>query len=620
MPAAYRLPSYDHRTEPRYLETPRTMPTYRTAADWLARAAELRQRVLVSCGLWPMPEKGPLNARVFDRVERDGYSVEKVAFESLPGFYVCGNLYRPLGRGCGPFPGVLNPHGHWATGRLANEANGSLPGRCIGFARQGYVAFSWSMIGRNEADQIPHNFGANKDGQPNPTEQIWGLSMMGLQTWNSIRAIDFLQSLPDVDGSRIAVTGESGGGTQTYMIAAADERITHTAPAVMVSSVFQGGCLCENAPLLRLDTFNVEIAAVAAPRPQLLLSCTGDWTCNTPRLEYEAIRGIYKLFDAEDRLAYAHIDAPHNYNQASREACFTFFRRWVLGERDAAPVKEPPFQVEPQENLLCWPVGQRPANALDAAGLTKQWIESSEKRRAAASVADVAKLYEPALRHALAVTLPNAKEIVAEKLDAESVCIGRKGVGDRVELRLLKPAAKRGKRTATLLVAPKGSAEGEELARTLRERGHLVAVFRGFDAWRHSANRFFTTYNRTNVQLHVQDILTALVYLRGQRGVGQVNLVGVGDGGLWCLLARPFAPFVAKTVCDAAQFNMTDDAFAKRLFVPSLRRAGDLRTALALIGDAPLLVHNASESFRALRPCEAGKASVTKQVEWLASP
>ncbi|MCX6910795.1 MAG: acetylxylan esterase, partial [Verrucomicrobia bacterium] len=271
-PAA--LPTADVRGEIRDLNTPRSMCHYHSRADWLARAAWLREHVLVSCGLWPAPAKCPLNTQIFGRIERDGYSVEKVFFESWPGFYVSGNLYRPLGRGKGPFPAMLNPHGHWKIGRLADEENGSLPGRCIGFARQGYVAFSWDMIGYNDSFHWPHRDFPPAGGR----EWLWGLSLFGLQTWNSIRVIDFLQSLPDVDPRRIGCTGESGGGTQTFILTAVDDRIKAAAPAVMVSAIMQGGCLCENGPNLRQDAFNVEVSASAAPRPQLLIAATGDWT------------------------------------------------------------------------------------------------------------------------------------------------------------------------------------------------------------------------------------------------------------------------------------------------------------------------------------------------------
>src|SRR5260370_26863360 len=131
------------------LNTPREFPAISSRGEWKLRAREIREQILVSCGLWPMPHKAALQTRIFDRVARNGYSVEKVYFQTLPGFYLGGNLYRPLGRGKGPFPGILNPHGHWKEGRLADSQDGSIPARCISFARQGRVAFSYYMVWYN---------------------------------------------------------------------------------------------------------------------------------------------------------------------------------------------------------------------------------------------------------------------------------------------------------------------------------------------------------------------------------------------------------------------------------------------------------------------------------------
>jgi len=128
----------------RHTDTRHEMPAYNTRAEWEERAAYIRDRVLISAGLLPWPEKTPLNAHISGKNDRGDYTVEKVYFESYPGFYVTGNLYRPQGRP-GPYPGVLTPHGHWKQGRLAHEERGSVPGRCINFARQGYIVFSYSM-------------------------------------------------------------------------------------------------------------------------------------------------------------------------------------------------------------------------------------------------------------------------------------------------------------------------------------------------------------------------------------------------------------------------------------------------------------------------------------------
>jgi len=192
-------------THVRHLNERMTLPTPASRAAWEERGAWLREHVRASCGLLPEPERTPLNPQVFGRLERDGYSVEKAVFESRPGFFVCGNLYRPLGHGKGPFPGIACPHGHWKEGRFGHEPpRGSVPGRCITLARLGSVVFSYDMVGYNDSGrQIAHRWRSDR-------EELWGISVMGLQAWNSIRAIDFLQGLPDVDADRIGMTGASG--------------------------------------------------------------------------------------------------------------------------------------------------------------------------------------------------------------------------------------------------------------------------------------------------------------------------------------------------------------------------------------------------------------------------
>ncbi len=159
---------------------------------------------------------------------------------------------------------------------------------------------------------------------------------MGLQTWNSIRALDFLASLPDADTRRLACTGESGGGTQTFMLGSVEDRLAAQAPVVMVSHTMQGGCQCENAPGLRVEYSNMEIAAAAATRPQILVAATGDWTKDTPTVEGPSIARIYELFNARDRFHYVRFDFGHNYNQTSREAVYAWFGKWLLHNPDPA--------------------------------------------------------------------------------------------------------------------------------------------------------------------------------------------------------------------------------------------------------------------------------------------
>src|ERR1043166_1404784 len=190
------------------LNTPREFPAIVSRSQWETRAKDMREHILVSCGLWPAPGKTPLKPKIFGKIDRDGYSVEKVAIQTLPGFYLAGNLYRPLGKGAGPFPGVLNPHGHWKEGRFADSKDGSAAARCINFARQGMVAFSYDMVGYNdthfaEAPTNKDHYNTHRSFGAAQTDQLWNISLMGLQTWDSIRALDFLESLPDVDKKRL---------------------------------------------------------------------------------------------------------------------------------------------------------------------------------------------------------------------------------------------------------------------------------------------------------------------------------------------------------------------------------------------------------------------------------
>ena len=184
------------------------MPVYRSEGDWQARKDHLRMQILSAAGLNPLPPRNQLRPMSYGRVNRDGYYVEKILIQTLLGYYLGGNLYHPLNR-TGKLPGVLVAHGHWKYGRLQNELEYSVPALAINLARQGYVVFAYDMVGYNDTRQTGHSFGGND-------EQLWSFTPFGLQLWNSIRSLDYLESLATVDGNRLAITGASGGGTQTY--------------------------------------------------------------------------------------------------------------------------------------------------------------------------------------------------------------------------------------------------------------------------------------------------------------------------------------------------------------------------------------------------------------------
>ena len=605
----------------RDVNTPYDFPGY-TKPEWLEKADALRQQIRVANGLIPTHESTPLNAEIFGKIEREGYSVEKVYFEPFPGFFTTGNLYRPLGKP-GPFPGIVSPHGHWGRGRLESIERGSIPGRCINFAKQGYVIFAYDMLGYNDSGkQIEHHYGGAREG-------LWGLSAMGLQLQNGIRAIDFLQNLPDVDAERIGCTGASGGGTQTFILTAVDERVKVSAPVNMISATMQGGCLCENAPNLRLDVSNLEIGALMAPRPLLLVSATGDWTVKTPTVEYPAIRSIYEHFDAEDKVHQVQVDAEHNYNKESREAVYAWFAKWFLGAEDPSAFKEIEFQVEPDDALLVFSEREMPAHALKQEDFLPAWVSRSQQALEKWKPTNETELQtfreemESGLQHALGLQVPKITDVTLVEpegafpttyqtnLSARHLVIGRKGVGDTIPALLFSPEPQVGHDPVVLIVHPEGkeklidvkTGEPSSLITDLLAADRKVLLIDVFGVGEHNDyerpedTSFFTTYNRTAAALRVQDIVTALHCFTGRGDVSEVNLIGIGEAGLWGLLAAGFTD-VKNVVIDTDGFdNSSDDAFLKTLPIPSIRRVGDFRTAGTLVAPRNLILHNTGNVF-----------------------
>jgi len=380
---------------------------------WDRRASQVRQRILVSQGLWPMPTKTDLKAQIYGRIDRGDYTVEKVHFESAPGFLVTGNLYRPKKAAGGKAPGVLFAHGHWADARLSQATDSELRNEiatgqerfleggksrfqsmCVQLARMGCVVWQWDMLGDSDSQQLSrqlvHSF-AKQRPEMNTTEN-WGLfspqaethlqSIMGLQTWNAVRSLDFLLELPEVDPQRVAITGASGGGTQTMLLAAIDPRISLSFPAVMVSTAMQGGCTCENASLLRVGTGNVEFAGLFAPKPQGMTTAD-DWTKEMSTKGFPELKRLYGLLGAPNQVMLQRGEHfPHNYNAVSRTAFYNWINRhFHLGQQE--PVLERDYTVSTRAELSVWDAEHPAPKAADPEferALLRLWSADSDQQ------------------------------------------------------------------------------------------------------------------------------------------------------------------------------------------------------------------------------------------------
>lgn len=577
----------------RHTDTVFTFPEY-TLETWEEMAAELRVAILTSSGLFPLPEKTPLNAEVFDRTQFEDYSIEKVRYEAWPGYYVTGNLYRPVGEG--PFPAVYSPHGHWEEGRLVNSDANSVPARGITLARMGAVMFAVDMVGYNDSMQFEHRWTSNEN-------KLWGIHPFALQLWAGIRGIDFLQELPDVDDERIGVTGASGGGTQTFALMAVDERVRVAAPVNMISSTMQGGCVCENAPLIRFGNSNMEIGAMMAPRPLLLVSTSGDWTRETPHVEYPAIRSIYELYDATENVENVHLDYGHNYNKESREAMYRFFGKHLIDpEQDWSGFTEPAYEMPSVEQLRLYTEKPDDLSSGDEviATIKKQMRKRTET--VAEDAGDNIGVFNGMVFDAIVGPWePEPNELAPERISMTER-------GDTVIERWIIRHAARGDAIPAILYRSKSdtsqpgivyvSTHGKsdwfdpatgDLVAEVQERideGFAVLLIDTFLTGEHHSpaettervriGGYMDTFQPTDTGYRVQDVITAMTFLDARRDISAVLVQGKGAGSLWVRLATVKARRASALGVATDDFSLEDDnpRWAGEFYLPSILSVG----------------------------------------------
>lgn len=635
-----------------------------TRDAWHRRAEQVRRQMQVALGLWPQPSKTPLNPVIHGRMDRGNYTVEKVYFESLPGFFVTGNLYRPKDKS-GPMPGVLCPHGHWENGRFmdygpdrvrreivqgaerfAEGGRNVLQARCVQLARMGCVVFHYDMLGYADSQQIPSAIahGFSKQRPDMNSQEGWGLfspqaeahlqSVMGLQTWNSVRALDFLAGLPDVDPARIAVTGASGGGTQTFILCALDPRPAVAFPAVMVSTAMQGGCTCENASLLRIDTGNVEFAALFAPKP-LGLTAANDWTREMASKGFPELKRHYEMMGAPDHVmlkALLHFD--HNYNYVSRAAMYSWMNKHLqLGWPE--PVVEEDYPRLSGEELSVWDDQHpRPEGGPAFERELLQWLTADADKRlrqASQSIDDFRALANPALDVILGRNLATAGKVLLDVKRTtdrgtyqEIIGLLRNATYDE-ELPVILLQPKSQKDHTVLWASESGKAglfaqaeQGQprpEIEKLLRAGATVVGVdllFQGefltngtsLTRTRRVKNpreaaAYTFGYNRALFAQRVHDLLSVVSYLRQERKPRWLDLVGLDGSGPLVAAARAQAgPAVRCAAVNTGGFRfLRVPEIHHPDFLPGGARYGDLPGMLALGAPGALWVAGEGETL-----------------------
>ncbi|MFT5471114.1 MAG: dienelactone hydrolase [Verrucomicrobiales bacterium] len=683
-----QLPDDSRYADPTTLHDYHPFRAVASKAEWEIRQAHIKLRVQVGAGLWPMPEKTPVNAIVHGKVDRDDFTVERVYLESFPGHFVTGSIFRPagdslkLGEKNGKRPGILCPHGHWKNGRFydageqaakgqiaqgaerfMSAAHSPLQARCVQLARMGCVVLHYDMLGNADSIQFQEHRRGPRENLVNDKHGEWGFvspqaaarlqTNFGLQTWNSVRALDFLTSLEDVDGDRLMVTGASGGGTQTQMLSAIDDRIDASFPCVMPSTAMQGGCTCENTHFLRIGQGNIDIAAAVAPRPQEM-TAADDWTIELKEKGAPDLLALYKMVGAEGKFK-AHFDVhfKHNYNHVSRTHMYGFVNRH-FGIGLPSPVLERDFERLTQDELTVWS-GEHPApkgNAIadeHEKSLLRIWTDDAD--------AQIGKLVAPESPEALTMAKKvlgqayevligrgpsNAADVEFELVDKESqtgftalsgivrntqfneevpsnflfpenwngraaIWVFPNGKAGLYENGALRPEAQQLLDAGTAVMSPDLWRQGEFLNEG-EEAGENDRVQYPGDTdkpgstWRLSSVYYYG-YNDSTFARRVHDILNCIAFVRNNPkwDVKHVSLIGLDGAGHWAAAARA----VAGGEVDAAAISTDGFRFANLEsdwdvdFVPGAVKYGDVAGFLTVAAPGRIWLADGDAELRA---------------------
>ena len=638
------LPNYLNRIAISLLEQrKRTVSQISAAAEVARRKAYIRERMLSALG--GLPERTPLNPRVVGVLDRDGYRVEKVIFESQPQFYVTGNLYVPKS-GQPPYPAVLFPLGHERGGKPNPDWQHVL----VSLARRGFVAFTWDTLGQGERAQFyDTDLETSKLGETGYTTEhtmigaqclLAGDNIARYTIWDGIRALDYLLSRREVDAARVACTGNSGGGTHTAYLSALDDRIGVAAPSCFITSWQRllesiGPQDAEQClpPFLKDGLDHADFIYAFAPKPYIILSAIRDFfSISGARETYAETGHLYSLLEGPQKLAMFEADNTHGYSLPRRLAAYNWLSRWLKGSEDLAPEQE--VKVEDEEVLRCTPSGQV-ATSLGGEtvfSLNTKRVEQNKPRHVpltnATAVAANRTEMEREVRRLIAFepgTSPlNVKPFgqiegdgyVMEKFIYESE------PGIIVPAVLFVPKMSEGRKPAVVYVNDRGKSAGasEGAVNQLVKRGFVVLAMdmRGCGETRPPQNpdesnetyRYFGQYDsamrallvgKTLVGMRAEDISRGVDLLASRPEVDAARIYGFGVGpGALTLLHEAVLDERIKELALVGMLDSYESVTTHRIhrniyesLVPGALKVYDLRDLVAAIAPRPVWIVDA---------------------------
>jgi cephalosporin-C deacetylase-like acetyl esterase len=331
----------------------------RNLEDWARQKATIRHQLLQAWGRFPA-EVCPLDARVLGTLDRDGYRVEKIVFQTRPGVWMTANAYVPDKPG--KLPAILQVHGHWPGAKQ----DPVVQARCIGAAKLGFFVLVVDAFGAGERG-IVKVLGEYHGAFTGATLLPVGLPLSGLQVYENTRAVDYLRTRPEVDAERIGITGASGGGNQSMYSGAWDERLKAVVPVCSVgnyrSYLGTACCQCEVVPGAIRFIDEWKLLGMVAPRALMVVNATQDAPqFSVPEAKKSlALAGpVFGLQDRSSFLRHSVFESKHDYNSAMREAMYGWMTLHLKGETDGSPIPEPEIRTEDPETLRCYPGDSRP--------------------------------------------------------------------------------------------------------------------------------------------------------------------------------------------------------------------------------------------------------------------
>lgn len=327
--------------------------------EWEARKESLRRQLLNAWGGFP-DHPCPLNPQKLGEIKRDGYTVERLIFQTFPGVWMTANAYVP--EGTGRRPAILVVHGHWRMGKVEP----TVQMRCIGAVKLGYFVLVVDAFGAGERG-VGKALGEYHGEFTAATLFPVGRPLSGLQVYENMRAVDYLLTRPEVDPQRIGITGASGGGNQSMYAGGWDDRHRAVVPVCSVGNyrAYLGVacCMCEVVPGALRFTEEGDVLGLAAPRALMVVSATQDGVqFSVPEAKKSLARAeaIYQLYDRPLNVRHTIVEGSHGYSQPMREAMYGWMTFHLKGEGDAKPIPEPKIQTEDPQTLRCFPNDSRP--------------------------------------------------------------------------------------------------------------------------------------------------------------------------------------------------------------------------------------------------------------------